>query len=125
MFSPDRHTLLTLTDGHAHRDAGLDRRLAAGDLALAGHEHLAHDDVLDLLGRHAGALERGSDGEPAEFCSGERASAPLILPIGVRAPATMYEPSEAMPQRYPTPHTPKMPGIVRAARQIRADFGCG
>ena len=52
-----------LTARHAHRDAGLDRRLPRRHLALPGHQHLAHQHVLDLLGRHAGALERGLDGE--------------------------------------------------------------
>ena len=28
---------------------------------MAGLQHLAHDDVLDLLGRHVGTLERGPD----------------------------------------------------------------
>ena len=40
-------------------DPALDLRLAARDLALARLEHLAEHDVLDLLGRHLGALERG------------------------------------------------------------------
>ena len=43
-----------------------DRRLARGDLALAGLEHLAHDDVVDLLGADAAALERGRDRDAAE-----------------------------------------------------------
>ena len=37
--------------GHGHRDAGVDGGLAGGDLAGAGLEHLAHEDVVDLLGR--------------------------------------------------------------------------
>ena len=39
--------------GDLLRDAALDLRLARGDLALAGLQHLAHDDVLDLLGLDA------------------------------------------------------------------------
>ena len=53
--------------GDLLRDAGLDLRLARRDLALAGLEHLAHDDVLDLLGLDLGALERGLDGDAAEL----------------------------------------------------------
>jgi hypothetical protein len=37
----------------AHRDAGLDRRLAGRDLAGAGLQDLAHDHVLHLVGAHA------------------------------------------------------------------------
>ena len=33
-----------------HRYAGRDRRLPRGDLARAGLQHLAHDDVVDLIG---------------------------------------------------------------------------
>ena len=57
---------------HAHRDAGLARRLAAGHLTLAGHQHLAHDHVVDLVGRDAGAFERLGDREAAEIGGGER-----------------------------------------------------
>ena len=57
--------------GHVHRDAALDRGLAGGDLAGAGLEHLAHDHVLDLVGRDARALERGLDRDAAEVGGGE------------------------------------------------------
>ena len=57
---------------HVHRDAGLHGSLAARHLTLTGHQHLAHDDVLDLVGRHAGTLECGLDGEAAEIGSAER-----------------------------------------------------
>ena len=40
--------------GRHHRDAGADGCLAGGDLALAGAEHLAHHDVVDVLGGDAG-----------------------------------------------------------------------
>ena len=53
--------------GDLLRDPGLDLRLARGDLALAGLDHLAHDHVLDLLGRDLGALERGLDRGAAEL----------------------------------------------------------
>ena len=73
---PERHTLLIVIAGTRHRDAGLRRGLARGDLALAGLEHVAHEHVVDLLGADAGALERGLDREPAEVGgaeAGERA----------------------------------------------------
>ena len=57
--------------GHAHRDARVDRGLARGDLALAGLEHLAHEDVVDLLRADAGPLERGLDGNATEVHRGE------------------------------------------------------
>ena len=59
-----------LVDGggrDAERDAGVDRRLAGCHLAGAGQQHLAHEDVVDLLGREPGPLERGRDGEAAEL----------------------------------------------------------
>ena len=46
---------------------GVDLRLARRDLADAGLQHLAHHDVLHLLGRDVGALERGLDGDAAEL----------------------------------------------------------
>ena len=64
---PEAQTLLIVSDGDLLRDPGLDLRLARGDLALAGLEHLAHHDVLDLLGRDLGALERGPDRDAAEL----------------------------------------------------------
>ena len=48
-------------------DAGLDLRLAGGDLTLAGLQHLAHHDVLHLLGLDAGPLERRLDRDAAEL----------------------------------------------------------
>ena len=57
--------------GHAHGDAGVDGGLAGGDLAGAGLEHVAHEDVLDLLGREPGPLEGALDGEATELGGGE------------------------------------------------------
>ena len=57
----------------------VDLRLARGDLALAGLQHLAHDDVLDLLGLDAGALERGLDRDAAELGGVERREAAAHL----------------------------------------------
>ena len=58
---PDAQTLLIVSEETSLRDPGLDLGLARGDLALAGLDDLAHDDVLDLLGSDLGALERGLD----------------------------------------------------------------
>ena len=63
-------------------DAGVDLRLARGDLAGARLQHLAHDDVLHLLGRHAGALQRGADGDAAEFGCFERGESAAELADG-------------------------------------------
>ena len=54
---PERHTLLMVVAGTRHGDAGVDGGLAGGDLAGAGLEHLAHEDVVDLLGGEPGPLE--------------------------------------------------------------------
>ena len=65
--------------GDLDRDAGLDLRLAAGDLPLRGLQHRAHDDVLDLLGRDVGALQRLADRYAAEMRGRERRQTPAQL----------------------------------------------
>jgi hypothetical protein len=57
--------------GDLDRDAGLDLRLARGDLALSGLQHGAHHDVLDLLGRHVRTVQRLPDGNAAQMRGGE------------------------------------------------------
>ena len=63
---PERHTLLTVVAGTVIGMPAFTAAWRAGDLALAGLEHLAHEHVVDLLGPDAGALERGLDREAAE-----------------------------------------------------------
>ena len=63
---PDRQTLLMVIDGTStgcRRDAGG----AGGVLAGAGLDHLAHDQVVDLLAGDAGLLQRALDGDAAEL----------------------------------------------------------
>jgi hypothetical protein len=71
------------------RQAGAERGLAGGRLAEAGGQHAAHDHLLDLLGREAGALDRGLDRDGAELRRGEAGRSPWKPPIGVRATETM------------------------------------
>ncbi len=52
--------------------AGLHGGLAGRVLALAGGEDLAEDDLVDVLGGNAGALESGLDRDGAEFVGGQR-----------------------------------------------------
>src|SRR5712692_6359303 len=59
---PERHTLLMVRAGTPGGDPGLDGRLSRCDLAGARLEHLAHDHVIDVLARYAGAIEGGADG---------------------------------------------------------------
>jgi methylmalonyl-CoA/ethylmalonyl-CoA epimerase len=73
--SPDRQTLLTSSDGHAHRDAGLDRGLPRRHLPGAGLQHLPEHDVVDLVAGDAGPLQRGPDRDRAEVGAGEVAQA--------------------------------------------------
>ena len=75
--------------GHAHGDAGLDRGLAGGDLALARPGDLAHEHVVDLARVDAGPLEDAADGGAPEVLRAERGEAPDSLPMAVRLPATM------------------------------------
>ncbi len=56
---------------HRHRDAGLYRGLAGCDLTLAGLQHLAHEDIVDVLRRYPCPLEGGPDGHPAQVHGGE------------------------------------------------------
>ena len=84
---PGQADLVDRQRRHRHRDAGLDRGLAGGDLAGAGLQHLAHDHVVDRVAGDAGARQRGLDGEAAEVDAPEKsASEPSSLPMGVRAP---------------------------------------
>ncbi len=53
------------------RDAGGDRRLASRVLALAGREHLAEDDLGDVAGLDAGALDSRLDGDLSELVAGQ------------------------------------------------------
>ena len=76
---PEAHTLLIVSEETSFGIPRLDLRLARGDLALAGLEHLAHDDVLDLLRLDVGALERGLDGGAAELGRVERGEAAAEL----------------------------------------------
>ena len=49
------------------------------DLPLPGLQHRAHHDVLDLLGRDVGAIERLADGYAAQMRGRERGQAPAQL----------------------------------------------
>ena len=53
------------------RQAGAERGLAGGRLPEAGGQHAAHDHLLHLLGREAGALDRSLDRDGAELRRGE------------------------------------------------------
>ena len=50
---PERQTLLTVVAGTVMGMPAFDRGLAGGHLAGAGQQHLAHEDVVDLLGGDA------------------------------------------------------------------------
>ena len=54
---PERHTLLSVTDGTDIGMPPFDRRLAGRDLAGAGLDDVTHDHVVDLVAGDAGALE--------------------------------------------------------------------
>ena len=66
--------------GDLLRDPALDLRLARGDLALAGLQHLAEDDLLDLVGVDLGALQRLLDHVAAEIGRVQRGERPAHLP---------------------------------------------
>ncbi len=62
------------------RDARLDLRLARGNLALPGLQHLTHDHVLDVFGGDVGALQGGLDGDTAELGRVKRCQTAAHLP---------------------------------------------
>ena len=67
------------------RDPGLDLRLARGDLSLSGLQHLAVDDLLDLIGLDSRSAPARRRCLAAELDRVFEDSAPPILPNGVRA----------------------------------------
>ena len=71
--------------GDLLRDPGLDLGLARGDLALAGLQHLAEDDLLDLVGRRPRRARARLDRGAAEVGGVEGREPPPIFPNGVRA----------------------------------------
>jgi hypothetical protein len=75
-----------------HRDAGTRRRLPRGDLALPGLEHVAHDHVLDRVGRDARPLQRGGDGDAAQLHGGQRGECPAEAPDRGACPGADHGP---------------------------------
>ena len=69
-FRPEPHTLLMVIAGTACGKPALDHRLARRVLAGAGLQHLAEDDLADLIGADARAFEQGLDDGGAEFGRG-------------------------------------------------------
>ena len=68
--------LVEAPGGRFLRQAGIDRRLPGGVLALAGGQHLAEDDFVDFPGFDSGARQQFLDHDGAEFMRrriGERA----------------------------------------------------
>ena len=68
---PERQTLLIVRAGTVIGMPAACGGLARRDLAGAGLQDLAHDDVLDLLGGDARLLESALDGDATEVRSGE------------------------------------------------------
>ena len=84
---PEPHILLTVVAWvHRSRQARAQRRLARRRLAQAGGQDAAHEDLLDPVGRSAGALQRRLHrGRPQLGGAEAPLSAPWKPPIGVRA----------------------------------------
>jgi hypothetical protein len=68
---PRQAHLVDRERGDVHGDSGADRRLPRRNLPGASGEYLPHDHVLDLVGSHAGTLERRLDRERAELSPAE------------------------------------------------------
>ena len=58
--------LVETPGGTLDRDAGADRCLPGGILALAGLQDLAHDDLVDVVRFHARTFQGAGDGNPAQ-----------------------------------------------------------
>ena len=105
--SPERHTLLMVLAGTDRGIPRLDGGLAGRDLALAGLEDLAHEDVVHLVGgRPRPAFRASAMANPPSSMAVKPPSAPDSLPMGVRAPATMTASamtttSESLPAKLP------------------------
>src|SRR5690606_5869568 len=92
----------------------------------AGLQHLAHEDVVDLVGGDPGALERRLDGEAAEVGGGEAAEGAgeladrrastrqdhgtcHLIPQGVDRPAT----GPSLPTGHQATEVERWPGVRR------------
>jgi hypothetical protein len=68
---PEPHILFTVVQPAASGSPA-PRRLPRRGLPLAGGQHAAHDDLIDLHRRQPGALDGGLDGDAADLGAGER-----------------------------------------------------
>ena len=72
-LSPEPHTLLSVqARGRRAGRPAADRRLTRGRLADARLQHVAHHDLVHLIRRDAGPLQRGADRDGAEARSRHR-----------------------------------------------------
>ena len=121
---PGQADLVDCQCGRRHRDAALYRCLSRGDLAGARLNDLAHDDVLGLLAGDAGAFQRSSDRQAAEFDGAEVLQGPQQLadrcPGATNDDRTWHvNPSLGCYERGVSPG----PGVI-ARRAIRARRHC-
>ena len=70
---PEPHIFDSVTAPADCGKAGAERGLARRCLALAGHQAVAHQHLVDGVAGDAGALDRGLDGDGAELVRGEGA----------------------------------------------------
>jgi len=66
-FHPRSAHLVERRGRHVLRQARREGRLARRRLALSGTKHIAHDDLVHLIGRNTGTLQCSLDGNAAEF----------------------------------------------------------
>ena len=98
------------------RDAGRHGRLAGRVLTLAGGEHLAEDDLVDLARIDPGALSAAVMATLPSSCAGVLAKAPLKEPTGVRAALTITMPVFVRPLALLWLRRVGCPGIRGSAR---------
>ena len=84
--TPEAQTLLIVSEETSFGIPAVDLRLARRDLALAGLQHLAHDDVLDLArARRSARSSAALIAMPPSSVAWSEDRPPPSLPTGVRA----------------------------------------
>jgi hypothetical protein len=77
---PREADLVDRDRGHSHRYVGLACCLASSDLALTGLDHVAHDDLVNLITGQAGTLQGGGEGVTAQVHGGKRGESSIEAP---------------------------------------------
>jgi hypothetical protein len=81
---PEPHILLSVVAGHALVEPSSERRLPGRRLALAGRQDIAHQHLIDGVGRNPAVLQRRGYRRTTQFGRGQTGE--LALEPGHRRP---------------------------------------